>query len=202
MANTPPRPPIHERSSEELLEDLCLQLRSVACGEGHLPLSKHVVACIRVACAIHAELVQRHVEFLPRLERLSEETRWQIPPLLEDCLAYPTRVPYVRESDGVRRFLRCHLCRKSERPADSQLFWFCDACMHNVLHAVQQRIPVPGIVLFRTYNVDCRCIHADSDTVVAIEGQLYVDEVRGVCEECIYAEIERRRAANPAGEHS
>jgi len=151
---------------------------------------------VREVRALQAELAKRRVDSSPRLEQLSEETRWQIPTLLDDCLAYPQRIPYVRELDGIRRFLRCHLCAKAERPPDAKLFWFCETCMRRVLDAVQQLAPIPGIIVFRTYNVECRCAHADADTVLAGEGQFYVDEVYGVCERCIYDEIERRRVAN------
>jgi hypothetical protein len=195
MANTPPRPPIQKRPNEELLEDLCLELRHVACGEGDLPNGERIVVHVRELYAIHAELTSRRVDCRPRLERLSEETGWQIPALLDDCLGYPQRLPYVREPDGIRRYLRCRLCSKAERPPDAKLFWFCEACMRRVLDAVRQRAPIPDIVLFRTYNVECRCAHADADTVLAGEGQFYVDQVYGVCERCIHDEIERRRVA-------
>lgn len=192
MANTPPRPPISKRSDEELLDDLCRELRHVAVNESDLPSGERVIPHIREVCAVHAELHARRIDVRPRLERLSEETRWQIPLLLADCLAYPKQSPYVREPDGLRRHLRCHLCTKTERPPDAKLFWFCEACMRRVLEAVRQRVPIPGIILFRTYNQECRCSHADADTVLAGEGQYYVDEVYGVCEQCIQDEIERR----------
>jgi hypothetical protein len=196
MANSQPRPPIEKRANEEILEDLCLELRNVACGEGTLPLGERVLVHIREVRALQAELAKRRVNYSPRLERLSEETRWQMLTLLDDCLAYPKRIPYVREPDGIRRFLRCHLCTKAERPADAKLFWFCDTCMRRVLEAVQQRAPISGIILFRTYNVECRCAHADTDTVLAGEAQSYDDNVYGVCERCINEEIEKRGVAS------
>ena len=195
MADSPPKLPIDKRPNEELLADLCLELRHVACSESDLPLGERVVGHVREVRAIHAELATRRVDCRPRLERLSEETRWQIPTLLDDCLAYPQRTPYVRDRDGIRRFLRCHLCTKAERPVDARVFWFCETCMRGVLVAVRQRTPIPGIILFRTYNPECRCPHADAETVLAGEGQFYVDEVYGVCEKCIHDEIERRRGA-------
>ena len=195
MANTPPRPAIRKRPNEELLDDLCRELRHVAVSESGLPHGERVVAHIQEVCAVHAELVSRHVDVQPRLERLSEETHWQIPALLDDCLAYPKRLPFVREPDGIRRYLRCRLCSKAERAADAKLFWFCEDCMRRVLDAVRQRRPIPGIVLFRTYNNERRCSHADADTVLACEGEEYIDHFSGVCERCIYDEIERRRVA-------
>ena len=195
MANTPPRPPIPKRPTEELLEDLCLELRHVACGEFDLPCGERVVSHVREACVIHTELTLRRVDCGARLERLSEETGWLIPMLLADCLAYPQRTPYVRESDGIRRHLRCRLCTKLERPPDAELFLFCHECMCRVLAAVRLRAPIPGIVVFRTYNPECRCAHADADTVLAVDGPFYLDEVYGVCERCVHDEIERRRSA-------
>ena len=195
MANTPPRPPIHQRSDEELLEDLCRELRHVAVSESDLPQGAGVVAHVREVCTVHAELASRHVDVQPRLERLSAETDWQIPALLADCLAYPRQLPYVREPDGIRRYLRCQVCAKAERPPDAKLFWLCEACMRRVLDAVRQHTPIPGIILFRTYNPECRCSHANADTVLAGEGPYYVDELSGVCERCIQDEIERRHTA-------
>ena len=195
MADSPPRPPISERPNEELLDDLCRELRHVAVSESGLPHGERIVAHIYEVCAIHAALVSRHVDVEPQLERLSEETHWQIPSLLDDCLDYPQRLPFVREADGIRRYLRCRLCSKAERTADAELFWFCEECMRRVLDAVRQRKPIPGIVLFRTYNADRRCTHADADTVLACEGEEYIDHFSGVCDRCILDEIERRHVA-------
>jgi hypothetical protein len=195
MANTEPRPTIDKRPSDELLEDLCIELRHVACGEGNLPNGERVIRNVREVSAIHTELASRHVDCQGRLKRLSQETSWQMPELLDDCLAYPQRLPYVREPDGIRRYLRCQLCSKAERPSDAKLFWFCDACMRNVLSAVRQRTTITGIVLFRTYNSECRCSHADGDTVLACAGAFYSDHLYGACEKCIQDELERRRVA-------
>lgn len=193
MANTPPRPTINERPNEELLDDLCRELRHVAVNEGFLPNGERVVAHIHEVCAVHAELLSRAVNIQPRLERLSAETHWQINPLLDDCLAYPNRLPFVREPDGTRRYLRCQHCAKAERPVDAKLFWFCEDCMRRVLDAVRQCKPIPGIILFRTYNAAHRCTHADAETVLACEGEDYIDHFLGYCERCIHDEIERRR---------
>ncbi len=191
MADSPPRPPINKRTDEELLEDLCRELRHVGCGQGDLPLGERVLVHVREVCALQAELAKRGVDCNLRLARLAEETCWQMAALLDDCLAYPQRVPYVRDQDGIRRFLRCHLCRKAERPPEAKIFWFCEACMNRVLEALQRRTPVPGVLLFRTYNIESRCVHADADTILADEG--HGEGVYGVCERCIRDEIDRRR---------
>src|SRR5438105_3418917 len=125
MANTPPRPPISDRPSEGLIDDLCIELRHVACRDYELPEGERVVAHIREVAAIFRELERRGMDPKPRLEILAEETKWQSLSLLNDCLAYPACLPYVRELDGIRRSLRCQLCQKAERPVDSKLFWFC-----------------------------------------------------------------------------
>jgi hypothetical protein len=190
MADTPPRQLIQQRAAEELLEDLCRELRHVAVGEGGLPSNERAIEHMFEVCALHRELTARGIDYDPRLARLSEETNRQILPLLDDCLAYPQRLPFVRERDGIRRYLRCQLCLKAERHPDAKPFWFCDACMRRVLSAIEERTPIQDIVLFRTYNVDCRCAHADSDTVLV--GDCYSDIVSGVCERCIREEIERR----------
>jgi len=63
--DTPPRPPIANRTAHDLVEDLCLALRAVGVG------SREAVA---EALAIAAELDARGVSSVDRLNRLSEET--------------------------------------------------------------------------------------------------------------------------------
>ena len=78
MANTPPRLPIQKRSDEELLEDLCRELRFVAVNESDLPNGDRVVGHVGEVCAVHAELVSRHIDIQTRVAQLSEQTRWEI----------------------------------------------------------------------------------------------------------------------------
>lgn len=191
MANTPPESSLEKRSDEELLEDLCIALRNVACNDYDLPDGKRVAQYVHKVRAIHAELMTRRVDWTQRLERLSQETRWQIPVLLEDCLSYPRRLPYVRDPDGVRRTLRCTLCAQGESPPDDKLFWYCNACLKRVLDAMRDRCPFEGLILFRTYNAGCRCAHADSDTVLATD--ISADTLFGVCERCVSDELARRQ---------
>jgi hypothetical protein len=172
---------------------LCRALRYVGVSESELPEGERVVRHVREVCALHAEPSARRVDFGSRLGRLSDETHWTIPALLADCLAYPQQLPYVRDVDGIRRFLRCQLCSTAERIPDAKLFWFCEDCLRRTLYAVRQRTPIAGIILFRAYNADCRCAHADADTVLAIDH--YSDVIYGVCERCIHDEIERRSGA-------
>ena len=187
--------PLRERSSEELLEGLVTGLRHVGDGDHELPRGELVTAHVRQVRAIHAELAGRGVDWRPQLEQLGAETRWQVDMLLEDCLAFPERIPYVRESDGIRRALRCRLCGKTERPADAKVFSFCDECLRRGIEAIRLRAPCPGIILFRTYNPESRCPHANEDTVLA--GENYIEELSGVCEKCLRDELERRRGISP-----
>jgi hypothetical protein len=106
--------------------------------------------------SIYEELVARKVDLTSPIALLSDQTSWQMSVLLEDCLLFPKILPYVREKDEVRRYLRCHLCRQRERPIDAKLFWFCDVCMQRALDAVQARKPAKGLIFFAptTQNAD------------------------------------------------
>src|SRR5256712_7680878 len=110
--NTPPRPPIPKRTTNELVEDLCLALRAVGVEEVW-PASGESVA---EALALAAELDARGVSFADRLNRLSEETGLLMPKLLEECRRCPEEVPHVTEFDGVRRRLRIRYCQKDGQP--------------------------------------------------------------------------------------
>ena len=179
--------------TSELLEELCLALRHVGVGDHDLPSGERVTAHILSVQRLSAVLLARGVDVRPRLERLSTETGWLMPELLADCLGVPAPQPYVRESDGIRRTLRCQRCHRAERPPDAWIFWFCDGCLHEVLTALRTRQPLSGVVLFRSYSSECWCRHADAETVLACDH--YVDTLSGVCELCVGAELERRHAA-------
>ena len=194
MRNTTPEPPLGERNSADLLEALCIALRKVAVSDSSLPSGEVVVGHINSVREIHSELTRRNFDCTPRLQTLSEETRWQIPQLLDDCLLFPASLPFVREPDGIRRTLRCQRCKRAERPRDAELFWFCDACMQRLSAALRDRKPLDGVVLFRTFNPECRSRHADSDTVLA--AGYYYEELSGVCEQCIQEELSRRHATD------
>jgi hypothetical protein len=194
MADTP-LIVMEERPDEEVLEDLCLELRYIALANIGLAYNAKMHEHISQVKALHAELAKRGIGEGQRIDLLSRETGWKMQELLEDCLAFPRKVPYVRDPDGIRRALRCRSCRKAEFPPFAKLFWFCDKCMELVVGAVRSRVPCMGIILFRTYSSECRCAHADGDTVLATDGNSDF-ELRGVCEMCIVEEIEKRKA-NP-----
>ena len=179
--------------TSELLEELCLALRHVGVGDHDLPSGERVTAHIHSVQRLHAVLLARGADVLPRLQRLSTETGWLMPELLADCLGFPATQPYVREPDGIRRTLRCQRCHHAERPADARLFWFCDSCLHDVRVSLRTRQPLSDVVLFRSYTPECWCPHADAETVLACDH--YVDTIAGVCERCVSEELERRHAA-------
>lgn len=155
MANTR-QIPLKERPDEGLLEDLCIELRHVGVGDSGLPDNVRVVEHIHQVNAIHAELVRRDVDDRSRLELLSKETAWRIQELLEDCLAFPRKMPYVREQDGIRRTLRCRACGKGERPPDAKILVLrrlhgsccgcdsqsCPMCGHNLDTHLYTRVPL------------------------------------------------------------
>jgi hypothetical protein len=128
MKNTPPELPIEQRETEELVEDLCIALRDVGISDYCLPEGGQVVSAVLRVQQLHSELSKRGADFTRRLERLSEETSWQMVPLMRDCLMFPEVIPYVRERDGIRRVLRCPACRQREISQRKGIVWLCDAC--------------------------------------------------------------------------
>lgn len=193
MHDTPPPPPAHQRDDETLLADLCIALRDVGVRDGDLPAGQRVLSGIEDVRSVYGELQRRGIDPTARLDELSVQTRWRMNDLLRDCLAFPRTLPYVKEADGIRRFLRCILCHKAERPPDSTQFWMCDGCLRRVTEAIERREPIDGIVLFRTYNAEARCAHADAETVLATYSWAS-DIVFGNCGWCFHEEVGRRAA--------
>ena len=128
MKNTPAELPFEQRDTEELVEDLCLALRDVGIRDYCLPKDEEAVSAVLRVQGLHGELSRRGADLTRRLERLAEETSWQMLPLLRDCLIYPDVIPYVRERDGIRRVLRCPACRQREISRREGVVWLCDAC--------------------------------------------------------------------------
>jgi hypothetical protein len=191
MPNTVPPPPIEHRSTPELVETMCLELRHVGVGDYTLPDAPYTVAHIQSVQRIHAELEKRQVDVQERIAQLSTETKWQMDELLRDCLAFPKVIPYVKESDGIRRALRCNRCQQREMP-DRKGIWLCDVCLAGALQSVESRTPEDGFVLFRTYNPSRWCEHSDADTVlIALDGGDWIDN--GYCRICLSEEQQRRK---------
>jgi len=197
MANTPPPPPLAQRSTSELLDELCVELRHVGVGDWGLPKDERELSHIKSVCAIHDELINRQTEIAARIAELSSQTKWQMELLLEDCLAFPKKTPYVREQDGIRRSLRCQKCGHAERHPDAKFFWFCDDCLVETIAAIRAKKPTKGVVLLRTYNSECRCEHAGDETVLACDS--YIEELNGVCAKCLEIELNRLRDNPPVG---
>jgi hypothetical protein len=193
MRNTPAELPIGQRETEELMEGLCLALRDVGVRDYGLPQDERAVSAVAKVQQLHAELSKRGADIAPRLERLTEETSWQMAELLRDCLAYPAVIPYVRERDGVRRALRCAACRERELPGREGVgVWLCDACLAEAVESFRLRAPMRELLLVRAYNESVWCRHADAETVLmAFDGY---DGLEGAwCARCV-AEEQARRA--------
>ncbi|HWY87847.1 MAG TPA: hypothetical protein VNX28_14040 [Gemmataceae bacterium] len=193
MRDTPPLGPIGERDTESLLEDLCVALRNVGLRDRDLPRGDKVREHVAEVRAIKAELVRRSVKTDDRITRLSHETNWRMQDLLRECLEFPDSMPYVKEADGIRRTLRCRLCRTHERPSDAKVFWWCNECLVHGLKSIEERTPFDGIVLFRTYNPEARCQHADSETILVAEYSS--DTIYGCCAKCLTEELTRRTSS-------
>jgi hypothetical protein len=191
MHNTPPPPPVCEQDTATLIDDLCVALRDVGVFDAELPGGPRVLRAINGVRSIKQVLDERGVQVADRLATLSGQTGWRMAELLCDCLSFPAVVPYVKEADGIRRRLRCRLCRKAECPPDARYFcWMCDGCLTRVVESIRTRTPIDGIFLFRTYNPTARCKHADSDTVLA--QAIWIETINGNCEQCFQGELDRR----------
>jgi len=164
--DSPLRPPIGHRDTAELLEDLCLALRNVAVREDRLPNGEGARETVQEVVELAAELDRRGVKSKTRLDRLSQETGWQMNELLADCRSYPNVIPWVRESDGIRRCFRCAYCKQAERPEDDVRYRACNRCLEQIIRSFDSLRSVVGTVLFRTFSADWRCKHADSETVL------------------------------------
>lgn len=139
MRNTPPLLPIAQRSDDKLIEELCLALRDVGVWTWNLPNDGNV-SKVRTVQEIYALLEQRKVDVSDRIKRLSEETSWQMETLLQECLAFPDVIPFVRAPDGVRRSFRCSTCQKREFP-DRQGILLCDVCLAQAKGSFETKSP-------------------------------------------------------------
>lgn len=190
MKNTPPLLPIAQRSNHEIIEELCLALRDVGVRTYSLPNDEWAISAVKKVQEIYTLLKQRNVDFQSRIERLSEETSWQMEILLQECLVFPEVVPFVRDADGVRRALRCNICQKNEHP-DREGIWLCNICLEQAKNSVEKHIPMKGMILFRIYNEEYWCKHANSETVL-IAFDDYETLGSAYCNECISEEKSRR----------
>jgi hypothetical protein len=150
---------MEQRDTARLVEDLCLALRDVGVRDYNPPDDESRVSAIVNVQQIHTELVKRGADCRPRLGQLSEETKWQMEQLLQECLAFPKTIPHVRESDGVRRWFRCSVCREREFPDRAGLF-LCGVCLDRAAESIRNKVPWGGLLLLRIYNESKWCKHA------------------------------------------
>ncbi len=177
-------------STDELVEDLCLALRDVGVWTWSLPNDENAVSKVKNVQEIYALLEQRKADVRPRIRHLSEETSWQMETLLQECLAFPEIVPYVRDLDGVRRSFRCSICQKREFP-DREGIFLCDVCLAQAKDSFESKLPMNGLLLLRLYNEAYWCKHADSETVLmAFDDYGTLEDTW--CEKCIVEEQARR----------
>lgn len=195
MANTPPEPPIRDRDNKKLIEDLCIALRNVGVWDSELPAGDTVRSYIEETKMIYAELKGRGVDLDTRVSQLSDESGWLMGELLKDCLDFPKTLPYVKEADGIRRYFRCWLCAEREFTLHAKRFLLCEQCLQKLLSDIRRRVPSKGVMLYRTYNENKRCDHADSETVLATLEQNF-DYFSGFCEQCILEELEQIKHEN------
>ena len=190
MRNTPPLLPIEQRATDELIEDLCLALRDVGVRTWDLPNGERVISAVKSVQEIYAKLKQRNTDLEARIERLSEETSWQMETLLQECIGFPDVIPYVKDADGIRHALRCSICQKRERP-DREGIWMCDVCLAQAKNSIENRVPMKGLLLLRIYNAEHWCKHADSETIM-IAFDDYDSLGNAYCNECLSEEQNRR----------
>ena len=190
MQSTPPPLPFEQRPTDELIEDLCLALRDVGVRTYSLPNDERAISAVRCVQKIYELLELRKIDALARIERLSKETSWQMETLLQECLAFPKVVPYVKDTDGVRRALRCSICQKRECP-DREGIWLCDVCLLQAKDSIESRVAMKGLLLLRIYNEEHWCKHADSETVLVAFDD-YDTLGNTYCKECLTEEQTRR----------
>jgi len=200
MRATPQPPPLNQRASDELIEELCIALREVGLSTRFLPYSEpdpDIVGEVSRVQELVTELSGRGVDVAPRLSRLSEETGWLMNALYDECLRFPTIRPWVRAMDGLRIAMRCEACREREHPDDDRRLRICDSCVLILDNAIATQTAQENLLLFRTYNPEARCRHADGDTVLGV----YPWDVEwsegfpvGHCRDCLGEELRRRKS--------
>ena len=199
----PTDPPLQrsERSTPELVEELCLALRDVGVGTGFLPYwgpPPDIAAEVTRVREVSEELRRRGAEVSDRLNLLATETGWSMSILYEECLRFPEVRPWVRQrGDGIREALRCQACRRAEFPEGSFRLRLCDACLVKFDTALAKAKAKDHMLLYRTVTPEARCEHAGDDTVLGLypwDPQSSEDFEAGYCRVCISHEQERRRA--------
>ena len=81
--NTPPKPPISERTDKEVVEALCIALREVGVSNGILPDGEQIREEIKTAQDIYKEIVKRDINISRRIKKLAKETKWPMVRLVD-----------------------------------------------------------------------------------------------------------------------
>lgn len=192
--------PLAARSTDEVLEELCLAVRAVAESTQFLayrPPDLDVQDEVLRVQEVARELARRKVDPSERLERLTGETGWLMPELYRECLGWPLPRPWVRDAaDGIRIAMRCPACETAEMPPDARTVRLCDRCL-DVLDVAIETVSVRDhLLLYRTYNPEARCCDAaGDDTVLGVfpwSPEWSEDFPSGICRACIATERARR----------
>ena len=189
-----PRPDPGMMSVQQLLEELVESLREIAMRDRDLPSGDKVKSAIERVCSLKRELDRLGESTDTTISELNRTTGWDFKTILTESLTYPVTTPHRRGADGVREIFRCTLCKRIERPAKSKSFWYCDACIVRIRSALEDRINLYGIILFRTYSSGARCAHATDDTVLFADYNS--DIIAGNCATCLDDELEYRVRVN------
>lgn len=88
---------------DELIENLCIHLRHVGCGDRDLPNNERVIRHILEVQNISKILNSKGTNPSKRLKLLTKETSWLMEELYQDCLNYPNIIPYVKLLNGQER---------------------------------------------------------------------------------------------------
>ncbi len=95
---------------------------------GYSPAIERVSPWIDEVCYLHSELIRRGYAVQRRIAVLSSESGWNMQTLLQECLAYPAVIPFVRLESHVRRAFQCQQCRIRECHERIGRRW-CDFCL-------------------------------------------------------------------------
>ena len=119
----------------ELIEALCIALRSVGVFNDQLPDGKDVRDAITRTKALDIEARRRGLAYSRRLETLSGECRWNMVQLLADCSAFPEVNPYLESTPPPN----CGEC--GVRIAFTASLSLCPTCVVSGIAAIAQGKP-------------------------------------------------------------
>lgn len=174
--NTPPKPPISERTDKEVVEALCIAIRDVGVSNGVLPDGEGIREKIKTAQDIHKEIVKRDINIRRRIKKLSRETKWPMVRLLDETIQFPETIPYLEKKPK----LVCRECVENTYARNAPL-GLCDGCLEK------------GIELIESDSPDIRVLTCSICSKKEREYYVYDGEAeRCYCLECLKAEKKRR----------